>query len=354
MIRFSKRLPVVFAVFALAPVFVWSLPARASVLDFSALYFFGDSLSDTGNVFLATSPPEPPPVLPPPTTYADGKFSNGPIWADHLAGTLGFAAPTPFLASPFGPSVSFAFGGSGTGLEQTNPGGGMAPGLLGQVGAFNDIFGGAGGAPVPGTADPDALYVIWSGANDFLLPPPAGFTPDPTITSTNIGDAIGGLHAAGAKNFLVLNLPDLGATPMGGGDPGLSAATTDHNAELDAVLAGLAATLVDLELFFFDVRALVADILADPLAFGFPAGGAPGQALDCLFGGACPVLSTDFAGFGGGFFFWDIIHPTTAAHSLIADGAFAALDIPEPAKLLVFVFGLAVLGASVSRRRNAV
>jgi len=353
MIKLSKRLLVVLAVFALAPAFVWSSPARATTLDFSALYFFGDSLSDTGNTAIGTFG-----AIPPPTTYAGGEFSNGPIWADYLAGSLGFAAPTPFLASPFGPSVSFAFGGTGTGLEQTNPAGGIVPGLLGQVGAFNDIFGGAGGAPVPGTADPDALYVVWSGANDFLLagaPPPAvGFTPVPTITSANIGDAIGALHAAGAKNFLVLNLPDLGATPMGSTIPGISADTDAHNAELDLVLAGLAASLVDLNLFFFDVHSLVADILADPLAFGFPAGGAPGPALDCLFGGFCPDLSADFAGAGDGFFFWDIIHPTTAAHSLIADGAFAALDIPEPATLLVFVFGLAVLGSTVVRRRATV
>ena len=103
------------------------------------------------------------------------------------------------MPSPFGPSVSFAFGGSGTGPVQTNPAGAPVPGLLGQVGEFSGIF--------SGVADPDALYVIWSGANDYLLagapPPAAGFTPDPTITSANIGDAIGGLHAAGAKNFLV-------------------------------------------------------------------------------------------------------------------------------------------------------
>ena len=351
MIKFSKRLFGVLAVCALASAFILPSAARASTLDFSALYFFGDSLSDTGNIALGTGG-----AIPPPTTYADGKFSNGPIWADHLAGSLGFAGPTPFFASPFGSSVSFAFGGTGTGLEQTNPAGADVPGLLGQVGAFNSIFGGAGGAPVPGTADPDALYVIWSGANDFLLagapPPTSGFTPDPLVTSANIGGAISSLHAAGAENFLVLNLPDLGATPMGGGDPLLTAATDAHNAELDSVLAGLAGSLVDLNLFFFDVHAFVADILADPLAFGFPAGGAPGPALACVFDGVCPDLSGDFAGAGDGFFFWDIIHPTTEAHALLAEGALAALDIPEPATLLVFVFGLAALGASAARRRT--
>lgn len=236
-------------------------------------------------------------------------------------------------------------------------------GVIGQVDTFNAAFGGAGGAPVPGTADPDALYVIWGGANDYLLAgfplPASGFTPDPSVTAGNIGSAIESLHTAGARNFLVLNLPDLAATPMGGGDPGLSAATTAHNDALHLVLADLAATLIDLELFFFDVNALVADILADPLSFGFPLAALTGVGGDCLlpFGFCFELFGSEFATFGEGFFFWDVVHPTTIAHALIADGAVAALqilDIPEPATLLVFAFGLAVLGASVTRRRTAV
>ncbi|GLC41509.1 Hairy/enhancer-of-split with YRPW motif protein 2 [Pleodorina starrii] len=41
---------------------------------------FGDSLSDTGNVFNETNC-----VLPSPGAYWRGRFSNGPVWGDHLA-----------------------------------------------------------------------------------------------------------------------------------------------------------------------------------------------------------------------------------------------------------------------------
>jgi len=95
MIKHLKRLLAVLAVFAFAPAFILPSAARASTLDFSALYFFGDSLSDTGNIAIGAGG-----AIPPPTTYAGGEFSNGPIWADYLAGHLGFAAPTPYLASP--------------------------------------------------------------------------------------------------------------------------------------------------------------------------------------------------------------------------------------------------------------
>ena len=44
------------------------------------LYVFGDSLSDTGNLFALTFGIEPP--SPP---YFDGRFSDGPVWVETLA-----------------------------------------------------------------------------------------------------------------------------------------------------------------------------------------------------------------------------------------------------------------------------
>ena len=63
--------------------------ARAGLTQIVA---FGDSLIDTGNVFAATGQP--------PAPYYDGRFSNGPVWVEYLAGRLGIAARRP--ASPAG------------------------------------------------------------------------------------------------------------------------------------------------------------------------------------------------------------------------------------------------------------
>ena len=58
-----------------------SIPASAaSHPAFDAIYVFGDSYCDVGNIFKATGGTVPAPP------YFDGRFSNGPIWIDHLAG----------------------------------------------------------------------------------------------------------------------------------------------------------------------------------------------------------------------------------------------------------------------------
>ena len=61
--------------------------STASAAQYSAIYAFGDSLSDAGNAYIATmgaTPPTPP--------YASvngyGVFSNGPVWVQDLAGNL--------------------------------------------------------------------------------------------------------------------------------------------------------------------------------------------------------------------------------------------------------------------------
>ncbi len=63
-------------------VFAAGLLASSAASAYSDIFVFGDSLSDSGNVFAATGgfPPAP---------YYDGRFSNGPTYAEDLAGMLG-------------------------------------------------------------------------------------------------------------------------------------------------------------------------------------------------------------------------------------------------------------------------
>ncbi|MHC5830296.1 MAG: SGNH/GDSL hydrolase family protein, partial [Nostoc sp.] len=63
------------------------LPTKASAASFDQLYVFGDSLSDTGNIYNATyATGKPYPASPP---YFEGRFSDGPIWVDYLGDQLG-------------------------------------------------------------------------------------------------------------------------------------------------------------------------------------------------------------------------------------------------------------------------
>jgi phospholipase/lecithinase/hemolysin len=119
--------------------------SAAHAAQFSAEYVFGDSLSDVGNVFLATGEPASP--------YVNGQFSNGPVWAQDLAGRLGLPALTPSLAG----GTDYAFGGATTGSPPTNSS--AVPNLVQQVDAF---------LSVSHSNPSNALYTFSIGANDLF------------------------------------------------------------------------------------------------------------------------------------------------------------------------------------------
>ncbi len=58
-----------------------AVSAQAATTHYSSAVIFGDSLSDNGNLYALTSgrsgQPQPP--------YFEGRTSNGPVWADHIA-----------------------------------------------------------------------------------------------------------------------------------------------------------------------------------------------------------------------------------------------------------------------------
>jgi len=168
----------------LAFVLVLALPAQApAATAYSTMYIFGDSLSETGN-YAAVGAGE----LAYPAPYAPGRFSNGPVWVDYLAGALGLPAPTAAAAG----GTNYAWGGAMTaGQVGPLPPFDLGMQTLGFLAANNSI------------ADPAALYVVWAGGNDAL----AG---DVTHTAGNLGAVIAALANAGARNFLVPNLPPMG------------------------------------------------------------------------------------------------------------------------------------------------
>src|SRR5215468_4507801 len=68
---------------------------------YSALYIFGDSLSDSGNnaIVLATNTtpvPIPGNDFIPTFPYASGRYTNGPVWAQDFAAASGLS-PSPSL-----------------------------------------------------------------------------------------------------------------------------------------------------------------------------------------------------------------------------------------------------------------
>lgn len=277
------------------------------------LYVFGDSLSDTGNLYAASGG-----AVPPPTRYFEGRFSNGPVWVETLAKALDAGPVKPALAGfdlAAGDSVSFAFGGAGTGLSNVTPDGFFTvPGVLGQVERYRAALAAQGA-----TGSAEALYVVWAGANDFLFQG----NRNPTVAVGNLAQAIRSLYALGARRFLVPNLPDLDDIPVGAGiGPGesLSAHGRVHNLLLAKAVAQLEGELPGASLALFDVAALLNEILANLEAYGFTAGATAGPAAGCVLPPfqCSPVEPT-------GSLFWDELHPSARAHRIIGERAAARL-----------------------------
>jgi phospholipase/lecithinase/hemolysin len=306
------------------------LPLSAQGPRFDAFYTFGDSLADSGNVFLATQQLGFNPAIPPAQTYFHGRFSNGPNVFDYLwsALTAGTGILQPIVAAPQldgTDAVSFAFGGSGTGFVNNSPGGFPVIGLKGQVALFAGAL--AGHRP-----SSHALYGIISGANDYIQQDP--LSPEEVVA--NIGQSIQLLYFLRARNIIVVNLPDLGTTPIAfSGLPVvppsdvLTELSADHNKLLSKTLKQLGKTFPGLNLIEIDVNAILGSVPpgVDPITPALAAYFQPGASL-CLFvnPGGCPDASGLF-NHTLPFVFWDAEHPTTAVHGALA--AYIQTKVPH-------------------------
>ncbi len=323
--------------------------AHASSID--VIYAFGDSLSDTGNAYVGTG------GLVPASPYVNGQFTNGNVWVQDLASEIGVAPLTPSLLG----GTDYAFGGAETGVTSFNtalP----ATDLLGSTGQLAQF------QAAHATADPNALYTIWIGSDDLgdilaSAPTPTQAAADLAIVAGNVDAAINVLAGLGAKNFLIVTVPDLGKTPESlAAGPVASATASALSAAFDTTLVNgggaipSLATLAALDLIDIselNTFSLIDTLDGNPSAFGFS-------------NVTSPCYTGTYAGFANvvdpgtvcanpnQYLFWDNTHPTAAAHALVADAALTAITpTPEPSSLLLLGTGLLALLALTARKNNA-
>ncbi|MDZ8051343.1 MAG: SGNH/GDSL hydrolase family protein [Aulosira sp. ZfuVER01] len=320
--------------------FSFMLPLKANAAQFGAMYVFGDSLSDTGNIFNATGGAYPQSSLY--SSVFPGRFSNGQIWVDYLADQLKITQPT-LVTDPKFPNggVNFAFGGARAGFGNAvvpDPPGQHLPGVLEQVQGF------AANNP---KADPNALYTVWGGANDFIFPPNPN---DSTPPADRISQALNTLVAVGAKNILVFNLPDLSKVPLfqGTAPQSVHDAVDQYNTTLKQTLDGLSNN-PNLNIISVDTYSLFDQVSKSPGTFGFT-----------NVANSCRVQTSqttyEFCSNPNQYLFWDEVHPTTAAQKLIADRALAAIEaksVPEPSTALgTLAIGAWGAAAVLKRKRK--
>lgn len=267
---------------------------------YSNLVVFGDSLSDTGNVFNATEG-----LIPPSPPYAEGRFSNGDLIVDAIAESLELPDSESFLTG----GSNYAFGGAQTG-EGTSE-----FGLLGDlpetfdvpnIGQQVDLY---LSTQTPTETD---LFYVYGGANDFIDPLLRGEAlPTSEEIVGNITTNITDLAEAGAHTFIVPDLPSLGDVPLFNGQPeataALNEATDEFNqlldTELDAIASELNVTVVEP-----DVNGIATEIQTNPADFGLT------NTTDAVL----DLTDISLTGDPEEFFFWDTIHPTAAVTQIIA------------------------------------
>jgi phospholipase/lecithinase/hemolysin len=306
------------AIFLATPILV-----NAQAPTFTQVIVFGDSLSDDGNIahrardtFGFSYPSSN-------FNYSDYRFTDDTntspaanlyvgTWHEQLEKTfLGLAVAKNSLDG----GTDYAFGGATTkdGTQDrtiiNNPfpfGGGDFTITIDNMGKqINDYL-------ASHATDANALYILWGGGNDLFDDDSAQSVSD---TANRVGGLIVRLANAGARNFLVPNVPPLGAVPNSFGDPNrvlaldyASAIYRDHlNSVIASTISGLAGSGITIHVYTFDVWLDLIRVLGQPAHYNFV------NTIDSAQG-ASGVNPDEYL-------FWDDIHPTTGGHHELANEA---------------------------------
>lgn len=338
--RASKHI----AVCASALLIGGGISTTANALSYGAIsqvYFFGDSLTDSGFNNLWSFPfPLPPGKAPTFTTFGGHTWSQyvardvkgfvlpvypGPNPADKI--TNNSIYPVAGFASGTLKGVDYAAGGSttnSTGFVET-----WAPSLDHQISQYLVTSG--------NKADPNAVYFIWSGANDLLkllnATPPANegqLLAAAQQAAINVALEAGRLSAAGAKRIVVLSLPNIGLTPLISG-----AAIATHNPTLPASVKTLSFTFnsmlnsqlgliikqYKIKVLYIDVYTLLDNvILATQQGRPYVVAGQSFQFVNYT-NPACSTVPTSIycpSNAPNGYVFADTLHPTDMAHRVLS------------------------------------
>ncbi|KRP73383.1 esterase [Pseudomonas paralactis] len=313
--------------------------ALASPSPYSTMVVFGDSLADAGQ-------------FPDGSNGSTLRFTNrtgttfqgeyGQVSSTLLGARLGVApndlnaSTSPVRAAQGLPDGSnWAVGGyrtdnildsitsvSNAAIPPGNPGGGTV--LRSRQGYLP-----ANG----GRADPNALYFLSGGGNDFLQG--RVLSPAQAVAAGGrLADSAQVLQQAGARYIMVWMLPDLGLTPAINGTPQQAASSALSNIFNQSLVQRL--SQIDAQVIPLNIPLLLNEAFADPARFGL----ATGQNLTgtCFSGNSC--TANPVYGIGGTnpdptkLIYNDSVHPTIAGQQLIADYAYSLLAAPWELTLL--------------------
>lgn len=282
------------------------------------IVIFGDSLSDTGNLYeyMKHQLPQSPP-------YYTGHFSDGPIWVEYLM--------KHYFENADARILNYAFGGAG---------------VLNDNGDDDDVFFTLNREidtyllSHADIANPQSLFIVWIGGNNYLGAPDNADEVTEQVKN-GIQKGLERLVQAGAKHILLMNLPDLSRTPLAQeleAEQSLETLSVMHNDKLFGLFKQMQQQIPAVQWMFFDVNKVFVKLTNHYREFGFDylhetcydALIQPNEKTSLLkmvasvhaknasISAAHPTCER--------YFFFDLVHPTTQVHQLTSQYLFEKLD----------------------------
>lgn len=272
---------------------IWSNDNVNQPNTINRIVAFGDSLSDTSNTFNGSQW-----IFPNSNSWFLGHFSNGLVWTEYLANAKNM------------PLYNWAVGGA-AGVNEY----GILTGIYDQISSFNTYMKSAKNYHIENT-----LFTLEFGLNDFM-----NYDRNITEVKSDYSTALIRLTDAGAKNILLMTLPDASKAPQ------FKYATADKVTLVSQQIKqfnlfikeqaayykqkGINITLVDAYQIFENVT-------SEPQKYGFV--NAKDACMDINRSSSkdylmSHTLTNDCAQHGSDkYVFWGVTHPTTAMHKYIA------------------------------------
>ncbi|MDH5929999.1 SGNH/GDSL hydrolase family protein [Vibrio splendidus] len=277
---------------------IWTNDNAVQANTINRIVTFGDSLSDTGNLFNGSQW-----VFPNANSWFLGHFSNGLVWTEYLAKAKDV------------PLYNWAVGGA-AGTNQ----------YVALTGVYDQVTSYLTYMRVAKNYRPEnSLFTLEFGLNDFM-----NYDREVADVKADFSSALIRLTESGASNILLFTLPDATKAPQ-----------FKYSTEQEIIK--VRGKLLEFNQFIkaqaeyyqsqgknmvlFDASALFASITDDPEQHGFR--NASDACLDINRSSAADYLrshslTNDCATYGSdSYVFWGVTHPTTATHKYIADHIFA-------------------------------
>ncbi|EON6313667.1 TPA: SGNH/GDSL hydrolase family protein [Vibrio cholerae] len=273
---------------------IWSNDPEVQSNRISKVIAFGDSLSDTGNIFNASQW-----RFPNPDSWFLGHFSNGFVWTEYLAQGLNV------------PLYNWAVGGA-AGRNQ----------YVALTGVYEQVSSYLSYMRLAKNYQPEnSLFTLEFGLNDFM-----NYNRSLAEVKADYSSALIRLIDAGAKNLVLMTLPDATRAPQ------FQYATQEQIDTVRSKIIGMNAFIREqaryyqmqgIRIALFDAHTLFDSITTQPEQHGFANANSPcldirrNSAADYLLSHS---LSAECAKQGSDrFVFWEVTHPTTAIHHYLAE-----------------------------------